>query len=162
LPGSEAAVRPARPGDVPVIARMIRDLAAYENAPDEVTVTADDLGAALFGPHPAASAHVAEHRGTVAGFALWFVAYSTWSGPGIYLEDLYVDPAARRAGLARALLAELARACVARGYARLQWAVLDWNDPAHRFYDALGAETLGDWRLRRLSGDALLRLAGEG
>jgi len=158
-------IRTARPGDVPAILGLIRELADYEHARDEVLVTEADLTATLFGPDPAVFAHVAEHdggEGGVAGFALWFVNYSTWTGrPGLYLEDLYVTPAMRRSGLGRALLAELARVCVERGYARLDWAVLDWNAPALKFYAALGAEALDTWRLRRLSGPALAALAAE-
>ena len=158
-------IRTARPGDVPAILGLIRELADYEHARDEVLVTEADLTATLFGPDPAVFAHVAEHDGAeggVAGFALWFVNYSTWTGrPGLYLEDLYVTPAVRRSGLGRALLAELARVCVERGYARLDWAVLDWNAPALKFYAALGAEALDTWRLRRLSGPALEALAAE-
>jgi GNAT superfamily N-acetyltransferase len=161
-------IRTARPGDVPAILGLIRELADYEHALDEVLVTEADLTATLFGPDPAVFAHVAEPDGGdsgdsgVAGFALWFVNYSTWTGrPGLYLEDLYVTPAVRRSGLGRALLAELARVCVERGYARLDWAVLEWNAPALKFYGALGAEPLDSWRLRRLSGPALAALAAE-
>jgi GNAT superfamily N-acetyltransferase len=156
-------IRPAGPGDVPAILALIRELADYEKALAEVRNTSDDLRAALFGPAPAIFAHVAEHEGRVAGFALWFVNYSTWTGRhGIYLEDLYVTPELRGSGLGRALLAELAAICVQRGYARLDWAVLDWNAPALGFYASLGAESLDGWRLRRLSGAALAALAGGG
>jgi GNAT superfamily N-acetyltransferase len=154
------AVRPSGPQDVPAIARMVRELADYEHALDQVELTEAGLAAALFGPAPTAAAHVAEHEGAVAGFALWFVNFSTWTGAGMYLEDLYVSPAARGTGLGRALLAELAAVCVRRGYARLQWAVLDWNEPALRFYAAIGAQAADDWRIRRLSGVALRDLAG--
>ena len=158
-------IRTARPGDVPAILGLIRELADYEHALDEVLVTEADLTATLFGPDPAVFAHVAEPEGPgsgVAGLALWFVNYSTWTGrPGLYLEDLYVTPGGRRSGLGRALLAELARLCVERGYARLDWAVLDWNAPALKFYAALGAEPLDTWRLHRLSGPALEALAAE-
>lgn len=153
-------IRRARAEDVPAIHRLIRGLAEYEQSLDEVSVTEDDLRGTLFGPDPAVFAHVAEHEGAVVGFALWFVNYSTWTGrQGIYLEDLFVTPELRRSGLGRALLAELARLCVQRGYARLDWAVLDWNAPALRFYKSLGAEHQDTWQLHRLSGPALQALA---
>jgi GNAT superfamily N-acetyltransferase len=153
-------IRPARPDDVPAIHRLIRELADYENELPRAQATPADLTAALFGPAPAVFAHVAEHEGSVAGLALWFRNYSTWTGRhGIYLEDLYVSPAVRGSGLGRGLLAELARICVQRGYARLDWTVLDWNAPALGFYAKLGAEDLERWRLRRLSGPALAALA---
>ena len=104
---------------------------------------------------------MAEHEGTVAGFALWFLNYSTWLGRhGIYLEDLYVTPALRGAGLGRALLGELARICVQRGYGRLEWWVLDWNAPARGFYESLGAVAMDEWTVHRLTGPALDALAG--
>jgi GNAT superfamily N-acetyltransferase len=153
-------IRPARPGDVPVIRRLIRELAEYEGALAQVQVTEGALAASLFGPEPGVFAHVAEHEGTVVGFALWFLNYSTWTGQhGIYLEDLYVIPALRRSGLGRALLAELADICVRRGYARLEWAVLNWNSPALQFYASLGASNIDEWSVHRLSGDALRIMA---
>ncbi|HUZ24388.1 MAG TPA: GNAT family N-acetyltransferase [Streptosporangiaceae bacterium] len=153
-------IRSARPADIPVIRRLIRELADYEGALAEVQVTDEDLAATLFSPQPAVFAHVAEHEGAVVGFALWFLNYSTWTGRhGIYLEDLYVIPALRRSGLGRALLAELAGICVRRGYARLEWAVLDWNSPALAFYAALGAANISQWATHRLTGDALRALA---
>jgi GNAT superfamily N-acetyltransferase len=133
-------IRSATPQDVPHIHRLMRELAEYERSLAEVTATEDDLRRALFADQPAIFAHVAEHEGSVAGFALWFLNYSTWLGRhGIYLEDLYVTPAVRGTGLGRALLAELARICVQRGYGRLEWWVLDWNAPARGFYESLGA-----------------------
>jgi GNAT superfamily N-acetyltransferase len=153
-------VRTARPDDVPAILGLIRGLADYEHSLDEVKVTEAELTATLFGPEPAVFAHVGEHEGQVAGLALWFVNYSTWTGrPGMYLEDLFVTPGLRRSGLGRALLAELARVCVERGYVRLDWAVLDWNTPALEFYASLGAQPLDTWRLHRLAGPALEALA---
>jgi GNAT superfamily N-acetyltransferase len=153
-------VRPAARADGPVICRLIRELAAYENALDHVEITEAGLDAALFGPEPAVFAHVAEYRGVVAGFALWFVNFSTWTGRhGIHLEDLFVSPAVRGSGLGRALLAELAGICVDRGYGRLEWAVLDWNAPALGFYAALGAQNVSEWQINRLSGTALSALA---
>jgi len=155
-------IRTARPADVPAILGLIRGLAEYEDSLDEVLVTEADLRATLFGPDPSVFAHVAEHEGSVAGFALWFVNYSTWTGrPGMYLEDLFVSPGLRRSGLGRALLAELARLCVERGYARLDWAVLDWNASALEFYASIGAVALDTWRLHRLAGPALEALAAQ-
>jgi GNAT superfamily N-acetyltransferase len=117
----------------------------------------------LFGDHPAVFAHVAEHEGAVAGFALWFVNYSTWTGRhGIYLEDLYVSPELRGHGYGRALLAELARICVERGYGRLDWSVLDWNEPAIGFYESLGAVAMDEWTVHRMTGPALHALTGTG
>lgn len=114
----------------------------------------------LFGPAPAVFAHVAEHEGAVVGFALWFLNYSTWLGKhGLYLEDLYVTPQLRGSGLGRALLAELARICVERGYGRLEWWVLDWNSPAIGFYQRLGAVAMDEWTVHRLAGPALHALA---
>jgi GNAT superfamily N-acetyltransferase len=153
-------VRTARPDDVPVILELIRELAAYEREPEAVEATDGLLHAALFGPAPAAHAHVVEHDGQVAGFAVWFLNFSTWLGrPGIYLEDLYVRPEHRGRGYGRALLAELARLCVERGYGRLEWWVLDWNEPAIGFYRSLGARPMDEWTVHRVSGAALGRLA---
>ena len=155
-------IRPARPGDVPAIHQMMLELAEYERARHEVTATAGDLRRALFAPHPALFAHVAEADGQLAGFAVWFLNYSTWAGRhGIYLEDLYVRPRWRGGGHGRALLAELARICVARGYARLEWWVLDWNTPARGFYESLGAAAMDEWTVHRLTGPALAALAGQ-
>lgn len=153
-------IRPARPADVPAIYQLIRDLAEYERALPEVTGTRADLQESLFGPDPAVFAHVAEHDGEVAGFALWFLNYSTWQCQhGIYLEDLYVRPDLRGAGYGRQLLAELAALCVERGYGRLDWAVLDWNEPARGFYRRLGATRQDEWTINRLAGGALRDLA---
>lgn len=155
-------IRPARPGDVPGILELIRDLAAYERASGEAVATEADLREALFGPRPAVFVHVAEHAGRLAGFALWFRNFSTWLGRhGIYLEDLYVRPELRGHGYGRALLAELARIAVERGYGRLEWWVLDWNAPAIGFYESLGARAMDDWTVYRVAGDALRSLAGE-
>jgi GNAT superfamily N-acetyltransferase len=154
-------IRPARPGDLPAIYQLIRDLAAYERSLAEVTGTQQDLASALFGPAPAVFAHVADHGGRVAGFALWYLSYSTWQGKhGIYLEDVYVEPEHRRHGYGRRLLAELAALCVERGYGRLEWSVLDWNAPALAFYASLGATAMDEWTVHRVSGPALHALAG--
>lgn len=152
-------IRPAREADVPAIHRMIGELAEYERGRHEVVATENDLRAALFGERPALFAHVAEAEGEAVGYAVWFLNYSTWTGThGIYLEDLYVRPEHRGSGLGRALLAELARICVARGYHRLQWWVLDWNAPARGFYASLGAGPMDEWTVYRLDGAALAAL----
>lgn len=163
-------IRPARAGDIPAIHAMIRELAEYERGLDEVTATEDDLARALLAERPALFAHVAEdaagaagaggEAGGIAGIALWFVNYSTWTGHhGIYLEDLYVRPSRRGRGHGRALLAELARICTERGYQRLEWSVLDWNEPARRFYASLGAVPMDEWTVNRLAGPDLDALA---
>jgi GNAT superfamily N-acetyltransferase len=153
-------IRPARPGDIGVIHGLIRDLAAYEQGLDQMAATEDDLRAALLASQPSLFAHVAEAGGEVVGFALWFISYSTWTGRhGIYLEDLYVTPDQRGHGHGRALLAELARICVQRGYQRLEWWVLDWNTPARGFYASLGAAAMDEWTVHRLTGPALAALA---
>jgi GNAT superfamily N-acetyltransferase len=153
-------IRPAREADIPAIHHMVRDLAEYERSLPEVIATEDDLRAALLGGHPSLFAHVAEEAGQLAGFALWFLNYSTWLGKhGIYLEDLYVRPERRGQGHGRALLAELARICVDRGYGRLDWSVLDWNSPTRRFYESLGAVTVDEWVIYRLTGPALHAVA---
>ena len=156
-------IRPARAGDIPAIHQLIRDLAAYERSLHEVTATEQDLAAALLADRPALFAHVADDGGRVVGFALWFLNYSTWGGRhGIYLEDLYVVPESRGHGHGKALLAELARICVERGYGRLEWWVLDWNAPARRFYESLGAVAMDEWTVHRLTGPALHALAVHG
>jgi GNAT superfamily N-acetyltransferase len=153
-------IRPARPGDVPAIYRLVCGLAEYERALDQVAATEEEIAQSLFGERPAVFAHVAEHDGAVAGFALWYLSYSTWTGRhGIYLEDLYVAPELRGHGYGKALLAELARICAERGYARLEWAVLDWNTPAIGFYRSAGAAAMDDWTVFRLAGQAMAGLA---
>ena len=153
-------IRPATPADVPGIYQLIRDLAEYERALPHVTGTREQLRAALFGPDPAVFAYVAEHQGQLAGFALWFLNFSTWECQhGVYLEDLYVRPDLRGHGYGRQLLAELAALCVNRGYGRLDWNVLNWNEPAIGFYRALGAVSLDDWITFRLAGPALAQVA---
>jgi GNAT superfamily N-acetyltransferase len=154
-------VRAATPQDVPDILRLIRELAIYEREPDAVATTEEDLHTWLFGPDPLASVLVAELRGRAVGIALWFRTYSTWTGvPGIHLEDLFVEPEHRGSGLGRALLAGLARIALDRGYARLEWAVLDWNEPSIAFYEALGARPMKEWSTYRLAGEALESLGG--
>jgi len=157
-------IRTATPADIPVIHTLIRELAAYEKALDEARATPEQLSEALFGERAAAFAHVAEDDGgEVVGFALWFLNFSTWRGVhGIYLEDLYVRPTARGTGHGKALLAELARICVERGYQRLEWAVLNWNTPSIAFYEALGARRQDEWSVYRLTDDALTALGTDG
>jgi GNAT superfamily N-acetyltransferase len=153
-------IRRVRPDDIPAIYQLIRELAEYERSLPEVTGTQDQLHESLFGPDPAVFAHVAEHEGRIAGFALWFLNYSTWlCSHGIYLEDLYVTPELRGHGIGKALLAELADLCVRRGYGRLEWWVLDWNEPARGFYRSLGAVAMDEWTVHRLTGQALAELA---
>ena len=154
------AIEPGRPADVPLILQLIRELADYEQLAHVVTATEDDLASTLFGERPAAEVRIARWNGEPAGFALFFPNYSTFLGrPGLYLEDLFVRPAFRGRGLGRALLRELARIAVLRGYGRLEWWVLDWNDSAIGFYRKLGATPMTDWTVFRLTGNALLRLA---
>ena len=154
-------IRPARAADVATILRFIRELAAYEREPDAVDATEASLTEALFGSSPAAEAVIAETNGTAAGFALFFHNFSTWTGKrGLYLEDLYVTPDARGRGVGKALLRHLAALAVARDCARFEWSVLDWNAPAIAFYDAVGADSMDGWTVRRLHGHALLKLAG--
>ncbi|AJP03112.1 GCN5 family acetyltransferase [Streptomyces cyaneogriseus subsp. noncyanogenus] len=155
-------IRTATPADVPVLHTLIRELAEYEKALSEARATPDQLHEALFGPHPAAYAHIAQDdtTGTPVGFALWFLNFSTWRGVhGIYLEDLYVRPEARGGGHGKALLTELARICVQRGYGRLEWSVLNWNTPSIAFYESLGARPQEEWTVYRLTDEALTNLA---
>jgi len=155
-------VRPARRLDVPVIYDFIRQLAEYEKLLHAVQAVEADIAEALFGPQPRCVCEIAELDGEAVGFALWFYSFSTFRGSaGIYVEDLFVLPRARGRGAGKALLASLARRCVEEGLGRLDWAVLDWNQPAIDFYDSLGAESLDDWTVRRVSGAALQALAAE-
>ncbi|MFE7751588.1 GNAT family N-acetyltransferase [Streptomyces sp. NPDC057428] len=154
-------IREATPADVPAIHAMVRELADYEKALDEAKATEEQLREALFGERPAAYAHIAvsDEDGEVVGFALWFLNFSTWRGVhGVYLEDLYVRPERRGKGHGKALLAELARICVERGYGRLEWSVLDWNAPSIAFYESLGARPQDGWTVYRLDDGALERL----
>ena len=152
-------VTPATEDDVPLILQLIHELAEYERLSHEVVATEDDLRRTLFGARPYAEALMARWEGAPAGFALFFHNYSTFLGrPGLYLEDLFVRPAHRRRGIGRRLLAHLARLARERGCGRVEWAALDWNAPAIRFYESLGAVTLDEWRLFRISGAALERL----
>ena len=159
LPG-EAVLRRARRGDEDGILDCVRRLAEYEKEPDAVRTTADDLRQTLFGPSPSVFAHVVEKDGQIVAIAVWFLNYSTWTGRnGIYLEDLFVRESERRRGYGRALLKALAELCAERGYRRLEWSVLDWNEPSIRFYRSIGAIGMDEWKVQRLSGDALARFA---
>ena len=155
-------IREVEDRDVEAVVALVHELADYERAAEHCHLTAAQLRAALFGPAPALFGHVAERDGVVVGCALWFLNFSTWRGVhGLYLEDLYVQPAHRGAGLGRALLARLAAVCAERGLARLEWWVLDWNAPSIGFYRALGAVAMDEWTVFRLDGDALAALARE-
>jgi GNAT superfamily N-acetyltransferase len=157
---SDLTVRPIEPEDVAAVEGLVHQLAEYERAADQCTLTGAQLNSALFGPRPALFGHVAVLSSEVVGCALWFLNFSTWRGVhGIYVEDLFVQPEHRGHGLGRALLTELAGECNRRGYARLEWAVLDWNEPAIGFYRSLGAEPQEDWTIFRLSDNALANLA---
>jgi GNAT superfamily N-acetyltransferase len=153
-------IRRAIPEDAADITDMIHALAEFERAAEQCTVTETQISTALFGNSPTVHGHVAEVDGKVAAMALWFVNFSTWDGvAGIYLEDLFVRPGFRRRGLARALLAALARECLDRGYTRLSWAVLNWNVDAITLYDGVGAAPQREWTTYRLSGPSLAELA---
>lgn len=160
------SIRPATLADVPAILGFIKELAEYERAPNDVVATETDLVRDLFGDRPCCEAIMGLVREThdgldvARGFALFFHNYSTWRGhKGLYLEDLYVQPAFRGVGLGRALFARVAQIAVERNCPRLEWNVLDWNEPALGFYRALGAEAMSEWTIHRLSGDALTKLA---
>lgn len=155
-------IRRAEPGDEVELTAMIHELAEFERAARDCTVTETQLRTALFGEQPTVSGHIAEEDGRAAAGALWFRNFSTWDGvAGIYLEDLFVRLEFRRRGLARSLLATLAHECVENGYTRLSWAVLDWNVNAIALYDAVGGRQQNDWITYRVSGPALSELADE-
>jgi GNAT superfamily N-acetyltransferase len=153
-------IRVATPADAALVHTFILELAEYEKLSHEVKISVAAVERLLFGPAPRAFCDIAEVGGEPVGFAFWFYSVSTFEGRhGLYLEDLYVRPAARGVGAGKALMAQLARRCVDEGLARFEWAVLDWNAPSIAFYDALGAAAKTDWITRRLSGDALRALA---
>jgi len=153
-------IRPARVEDVPVILQLIRDLATYERAPDEVTATEEQLVDVLFGERPAAEVLLAFEGKSPVGFAVYFYNFSTWLGrPGLYLEDLFVTPEKRGKGYGRALLVELAKIARHRGCGRMEWAVLNWNEPAIKFYRALGAKPMDEWTVFRLTPEEIVKLA---
>lgn len=156
-------IRDATADDVDDLVRLVRDLALYEKEPGSATATADHFREALFPREagPAAYAQVAERDGVVVGMAVWFTTFSTWTGrPGLWLEDLFVEPTQRGLGIGKALLSRLAAICAERDWPRLEWAVLDWNAPAIEFYRSQGACPQDDWTTFRLTGEALHRLAG--
>jgi GNAT superfamily N-acetyltransferase len=153
-------IREAQPADVPALLDLIKELATYEREPDAVETDEPQLREVLFGAAALVHALVAEQDGAVVGCAIWFVNYSTWTGRhGIYLEDLIVSESYRQGGYGRQLVAELARICVARGYGRLEWAVLNWNEPALGFYRRIGAQPMTTWTVHRLAGANLAALA---
>ncbi|HEV3281856.1 MAG TPA: GNAT family N-acetyltransferase [Acidimicrobiales bacterium] len=155
----DVAIRPATPEDVDDLVQMIHDLAEYERSPGAVEVDRHQLHDALFAETPSVFSHVAEAGGRVVGMAIWFLTFSTWTGrSGIYLEDLYVRPDARGRGVGGALVSELAATARRCGYRRVEWAVLDWNEPALRFYRSLGAVPMTGWTSYRLSGAELSTL----
>jgi GNAT superfamily N-acetyltransferase len=157
---NECTIRSAEIDDVPIILQLIRDLATYERAPDEVKATEEQLREVLFGKRPAAEVRLAFENETPVGFAIFFHNFSTWLGrPGLYLEDLFVKPEYRGKGYGRALLVDLAKIARERSCGRMEWAVLDWNEPAIRFYRALGAKPLDEWTVFRLTRDRIERLA---
>jgi GNAT superfamily N-acetyltransferase len=153
-------IRITSEGDVPIILSLIRELADYERAPDAVVTTEAGLREVLFGPQRSAEVLLALENGEPVGFAVYFHNFSTWLGrPGLYLEDLFVRPTARGKGYGRALLERLAQIAQERGCGRMEWAVLDWNDPAIEFYKKLGAEPMTEWTVFRLTQDGIARLA---
>jgi GNAT superfamily N-acetyltransferase len=156
-------IRPARVEDVPIILKLIRDLATYERAPDEVTATEEQLVDVLFGERPAAAVLLALEGQSPVGFAVYFYNFSTWLGrAGLYLEDLFVKPDKRGKGYGRALLVALANIARERECGRMEWAVLDWNEPAIKFYRVLGAKPMHEWTVFRLTRDGIARLADSG
>lgn len=157
---TELILRPAEPGDASVLFELIKALAEYEKLSDAVTGNADALKEHLFGSKPYVEAILAEYAGQAVGFALFFYNYSTFlTKPGIYLEDLFVLPEYRRQGIGKAILVHLAQLAVSRGCGRLEWSVLDWNEPAIAFYERMGADVLPDWRICRVTGDPLVSMA---
>ncbi|HTA98981.1 MAG TPA: GNAT family N-acetyltransferase [Bradyrhizobium sp.] len=153
-------VRRARSDEAELVLSLVRELAEYEKLSHEVEATEADIAAALFGENPVLFCEIAEWAGEPAGFAVWFLNYSTFAGrPGIYLEDLFVRPAQRGKGIGKALLTHLAKRCIANGWSRLQWSVLDWNTPSIDFYKSLGAVLMDEWTICKVSGPALIALA---
>ena len=154
-------IRPARKDEAAIILQLIKDLAEYEKAPDEVKATERELIETIFSENPKVFCDFVEVEGDIAGMAIWFLNYSTWQGKhGIYLEDLFVKPEYRGRGYGKALLQHLASICNERGYGRFQWWVLDWNSPAIEFYRSLGAEAMSEWTVYRVSDEPLRRLGG--
>jgi GNAT superfamily N-acetyltransferase len=153
-------IRAARPGEAALVLSFIRELAEFENLSAEVDATEAMIDAALFGPSPCAHGLIAEWAGEPTGFAIYFNSFSSFRGrAGVYLEDIFVRPSHRGRGIGNAILEPLARLCVANGWTRFEWAVLDWNEQAIQFYRSCGATVLDEWKICRVSGEALLRLA---
>ena len=156
------SIRAARPADSALVFALVRELADYEKLSAEVDATERQIAEALFSPAPRLYCDIAEWGGEAAGFAVWFLNFSTFRGRhGIYLEDVFVKPDFRGRGIGKALMRHLARTCVDNGYARFEWAVLDWNAPSIAFYESLGAEIKGEWKICRLSGAALARFGDD-
>lgn len=156
-------VRAAVKADSDLVFSLVRELADYEKLSGEVDATPEAIAAALFSAQPRLFCDIAEWNGEPAGFAVWFLNFSTFRGRhGIYLEDIFVRPSFRNKGIGKALMARLAKRCVDEGWARIEWAVLDWNEPSIDFYRAIGATVMDEWRICRLSGKALASFAGEG
>ncbi len=156
-------IRAAQPADSALIFALVRELAEYEKLSGEVDATQDAIAAALFAPQPRLFCDIAEWNGEPAGIAVWFLNFSTFRGRhGIYLEDIFVRPALRGKGIGKALMTQLARRCVEENWARVEWAVLDWNAPSIAFYKSIGALVLDDWKICRLTGKALRDFAGTG
>ena len=152
-------IRRVESRDVDAVVELVHELALYERAPEQCHLTSEQLHTALFGESPALFGHVAEVDGQVVGIALWFLNFSTWDGVhGIYLEDLYVTPDQRGNGLGKKLLETLAQECVAKGYTRLQWWVLNWNEPSIGFYKSLGAVPMDEWTVMRVAEESLQKL----
>ena len=153
-------IRRARSDEAGLVLSLVRELAEYEKLSHEVEATEADIAAALFGENPILFCEIAEWAGEPVGFAVWFLNFSTFAGrPGIYLEDLFVRPAQRGKGIGKALLTHLAKQCIANGWSRLQWSVLDWNTPSIDFYKSLGAVLMDEWTICKVSGPALIALA---
>jgi GNAT superfamily N-acetyltransferase len=158
--GGNVAVRESRPTDSALIYDLVRELAEYEKLGSEMDATPDMIAAALFGKEPRVFCDIAEWNGEPAGFAVWFLNYSTFRGRhGIYLEDLFVRPTYRGQGIGKALMARLAKRCADEGYGRFEWSVLDWNAPSIAFYKSIGAQVMDEWKICRLSGAALQEFA---
>jgi GNAT superfamily N-acetyltransferase len=155
-------IRPAKATDIDEILALIYELALYEKAPEEAKATESQIRESFFGDNPKVFCELVEVDGDIAGFAIWFLNYSTWQGKhGIYLEDLFIRPQFRGRGFGKALLKHLAQICVERGYGRFQWWVLDWNEPSIEFYKSFGAVAMDEWTVYRVTGDALIDLANE-
>jgi len=162
MPVDSLKIRPATEADVPLLLEFIRAIAEYEKLLDQVKATEETLRESLFGDRPAAGALIGEWEGEPAAFAVYFQNFSTFTGrPGLYLEDLFVNPEYRQRGIGKLMLKHLAKIALERGFPRFEWVALDWNESAIEFYEGLGAHQMSDWRLFRMSGDSLEQLATE-